>query len=261
MVYLSEITKSQTTKDSYPFCVPCIKNLKSIKIIKPVTYLVGENGSGKSTFLESLAAAINLPTVGAVAISQDTTLYPTRSLSEDLKLSWKLRTHKGFFVRSEDVFGFSKYVNKTKDELTLEAERFSRELSGYGRDLAVGAMLGQKSGFKSRYGDDLDANSHGETFLKIFQSRFVPGGLYLLDEPESPLSFRSQLSLLTMIREMVSRDAQFIIATHSPILTAMPEAEILSFDGEIKKISHKEIESFELMREFLNSPESFLRHL
>ena len=113
-----------------------------------------------------------------------------------------------------------------------------------------------------KYGENLDANSHGESFLKLFQSRFVPGGLYLLDEPEAPLSPQRQLALLSMLKEMVSEDAQFIIATHSPILMAFPEAVILSFDTHpIKEVKWEEIEHVSLTRAFLNNPSSFLRHL
>src|SRR5438093_4116789 len=96
--------------------------------------------------------------------------------------------------------------------------------------LKQGPLQASIAELEKRYGAQLDANSHGESFLKLFQSRFVPGGLYLLDEPEAPLSPQSQLALLAMIGDMVAQDAQFIIATHSPILLAFPHARIYSFD-------------------------------
>src|SRR5688500_14306855 len=92
------------------------------------------------------------------------------------------------------------------------AGEFEQELTGYGLQLAKGAVLGQKAALVEKYGHDLDANSHAESFLKLFQARFVPGGLYLLDEPEAPLS-PLRLSLLSMLKDMVNQDAQFIIAT------------------------------------------------
>src|SRR5688572_3526107 len=113
-----------------------------------------------------------------------------------------------------------------------------------------------------RYGVDLDASSHGQGFLHLFQSRFVPGGLYLLDEPEAPLSPQSQLALLVMIQDMVAHDAQFIIATHSPILLAFPNATIYSFDRlPLERVPYDELEHVVLTRDFLNAPERYLRAL
>ena len=113
-----------------------------------------------------------------------------------------------------------------------------------------------------RYGDGLDSQSHGESFLALFQSRFVPGGLYLLDEPEAPLSPLHQLSLLAAIKAMVEQDAQFVIATHSPIVMAYPGATILNFDTTpVSPVGYDDLEHVNLMRDFLNGPEAFLRHL
>jgi predicted ATPase len=112
------------------------------------------------------------------------------------------------------------------------------------------------------YGVDLDANSHGQSFLKLFGSRFVPGGLYLLDEPEAPLSPQSQLALLVMMQEMVAQQAQFIIATHSPMLLAFPGARIYSFDSApVEEVPFGELDHVVLMREFLNGPERYIRAL
>jgi predicted ATPase len=113
-----------------------------------------------------------------------------------------------------------------------------------------------------RYGIDLDANSHGQSFLRVFESRFVPGGLYLLDEPEAPLSPQSQLALMMMMMRMVAEDAQFVIATHSPILLAYPGARIYSCDQlPIAEVQYGDLEHVTLTRDFLNDPERFLRHL
>src|SRR6185369_10039677 len=133
--------------------------------------------------------------------------------------------------RAEDFFNFARRLKRTTEELQEIADEFEKEYTGYALGLAKGAALGQRRALIERYGQDLDANSHGESFLKLFQSRFVPAGLYLLDEPEAPLSPQRQLALLSMLREMVDREAQFIIATHSPILMAYPNAQIFSFDS------------------------------
>jgi predicted ATPase len=113
-----------------------------------------------------------------------------------------------------------------------------------------------------RYGVNLDANSHGQSFLKLFQSRFVPGGLYLLDEPEAPLSPQSQLALMTMIADMLEQDAQFIIATHSPILLGFPGATIYSCDrAPLERVAYEELDHVVITRDFLNGPERYLKHL
>ena len=113
-----------------------------------------------------------------------------------------------------------------------------------------------------RYGEYLDANSHGESVLKLFQSRLVPGGLYLLDEPEAALSPQSQLAFLAMIKDSVDDGSQFLIATHSPILMAIPGATIFSFDQcPVGEVEFEDLEHVNLMRDFLARPERFLRHL
>src|SRR2546423_2244701 len=110
-----------------------------------------------------------------------------------------------------------------------------------------------------RYGVDLDANSHGRSFLKLFQTHFVPGGLYLLDEPEAPLSPQSQLALLAMLGDMVNQDAQFIIATHSPMLLAFPGARIYSFDRTpLRTIAYEELDHVRITRDFLNAPDRYV---
>jgi predicted ATPase len=116
---------------------------------------------------------------------------------------------------------------------------------------------------KNRYGEkDLDSYSHGEAFLNLFQARFVPGGLYLLDEPEAALSPSRQLSFLSALKQMVGQEAQFIIATHSPIILAYPGAQILQFhEGAIREVKYNGLEHVNLTRDFLANPEAFLRHL
>jgi predicted ATPase len=115
---------------------------------------------------------------------------------------------------------------------------------------------------RGQYGRDLNDFSHGESFLEFFQARIVPGGLYILDEPEVPLSPVRQLGLLSLMKQMVEQDAQFIVATHSPILMAFPGATILSFDeSPPRPVAYEELEHVTLTRDFLNNPEQFLRHL
>lgn len=251
--------------NEFPFTVPVIRSLPEIKFTSPVTFFVGENGSGKSTVLEALACAVESITVGTESVKTDKTLAPVRKLSKYFKLAWTKRTRKGFFMRAEDFFGYARSMRETREELEEEYNNVERDYEGrskYAADLARSAYAGQLAAMKNRYGRDLDNFSHGEAFLTLFQARFVPGGLYLLDEPEAALSPSRQLSFLSALRQMVEEEAQFIVATHSPIILAYPGAQIFSFqNGAIKQVQYEELEHVQLTKDFLNNPQSYLRHL
>jgi predicted ATPase len=255
--------RSGRDEERFPFTVPAIRSLESLELGGPVTFFVGENGSGKSTLLEGIAAAARLPTVGSDDVRSDETLAAQRALGDALRLVWSRRTKRGFFLRAEDFFGFTKRLAVMRSELTArlaEIEVEYADRSAYAKGLAMGPVRASLGALEERYGVDLDANSHGQSFLRLFRSRFVPGGLYLLDEPEAPLSPQSQLGLMAMMAEMVAEDAQFIIATHSPVLLAYPGARILSFDEmPVRPVEYGELESVRLVREFLAAPERYLR--
>ena len=267
MVLLRSITWKRAPDDAeaFPFSVPAIRSLPGLSLDTAVTFFVGENGSGKSTLLEGLAAAVGLPTIGSESVRDDATLAAQRALGSRMRLSWRRRTHRGFFLRAEDFFGFTKYLARMRTELRARLREIEVEYEGrsaYARGLAMGPTSASLAELEHRYGVDLDASSHGESFLRLFQSRFVPGGLYLLDEPEAPLSPQSQLGLMAMLKEMVAEDAQFIIATHSPILLAFRGGTIITFDERPPRpIAYDELDHVRITRDFLNSPESFLRHL
>ena len=268
VAHLRSITKAKATAEQgerFPFSVPVVRELVTLRVDAPVTFLVGENGSGKSTILEGIAAAAGLPTIGTVGVADDATLGAQRSLGRALKLTWRQRTRRGFFLRAEDFFGFTKSLSKMRIELQerlAEIEVEYQDRSAYAKGLAQLPMRASLADMERRYGIDLDANSHGQSFLRLFASRFVPGGLYLLDEPEAPLSPQSQLALIAMITDMVAQDSQFIIATHSPILLALPGALIYSCDrAPIEAVRFEELEHVVLTRDFLNDPGKFLRHL
>ena len=251
--------------DVFPFSVPAVRSLEALDLNASVTFFVGENGSGKSTVLEGIAAAAGLPAIGSDDITRDETLAAQRRLAASFRLTWALRTHKGFFLRAEDFFGFTKRLAQMRAELNqrlAELDDEYRDRSAYAKSLAQGPMTGSLHEMERRYGVDLDANSHGQSFLALFQSRFVPGGLYLLDEPEAPLSPQSQLALLALLTDMVASNAQFIIATHSPILLAFPGARIYSFDRvPVAEVAYDDLDHVTLTRAFLNDPEQYLRHL
>jgi len=181
-------------------------------------------------------------------------------LANKLKLSWSVKTRRGFFFRANEFNNFISHLRDIKHEARAEIDRIvaekgrnSLEVMPYARTLAD---------LEGLYGEGLEFRSHGESFLEMFTSRFQPGGLYILDEPEAPLSPLKQLTLISLLKEMLASDCQFIIATHSPILMSFPDADILSIiDGELKRTSYEDLEHVNVTRDFLNRPERFLRHL
>jgi predicted ATPase len=252
--------------DRFPFNVPVIRSLPTIEFSSAVTFLVGENGSRKSTFLEAIASAAGSIAVGSSDLDSDRSLESVKRLAQRLKLTWQKRTRKGFFLRAEDYFGYAKRLAQIREEMEqdlrdLEVEYEGRSKTALG--LAQMPFLRELHDLKEKYGKNLDNYSHGESFFTFFRARLVPDGLYLLDEPEAPLSPLRQLGLISMIQEMVEQsNAQFIIATHSPILMAYPGATILSFDTvPVQPVNYDELEHVTLTRAFLNNPDQYLRHL
>ena len=252
-------------KDEYPFDLEIVKSLRELEFTLPVTFLVGENGSGKSTLLEAIACAVESITVGSESVRTDKSLAPLRKLAQYFRLAWSKRTRKGFFLRAEDFFGYAKSMRQTKEDFQQELENIQEEYKGrskYAAALASMPFHGQLADMQRRYGEGLDSYSHGESFLTLFQSRFVPDGLYLLDEPEAALSPMRQLTFISALKQMVQENSQFIIATHSPIILAFPDAQILYFsEGKIREVKYDQLEHVQLTKDFLNNPDSFLRHL
>jgi len=219
--------------------IPAVLFLASghpLSFSRPVTFLVGENGSGKSTLLEAIAVALGFnPEGGSIHFSFST--HDTHSsLGQLLKITrGPYRPKDGFFLRAESFYNTAAYL----DDLERE---FSGALRSYG-------------------GKSLHAQSHGESFLSLVTNRFGGHGIYLLDEPEAALSPSRQLTLLAEIHRL-AQDSQLIIATHSPILMAYPDAQILQFDGDgIHEIEYHETEHYQITKAFLQNPERMLRIL
>ncbi len=249
--------EGQGDAGSYPFSVPALASFSALDFTTPVTFFVGENGSGKSTLLEAIALKARLPPATGGPLEHDETLDPVRPLALALRLAWRPRTRFGFFLRAEDFFNFASGMRRRAESMDEMAERF-------GDDPRVrGYMFAQKQAITSRYGEDLHAVSHGEGFLKFFHSRCVPGGLYLIDEPEAALSPQRQLAFLSLVKTLVEEgDAQFIVATHSPLLLAYPGARILGFDeGAIVETAYADLPHVTLTKSFLENPERYLRQL
>ena len=250
---------------SFPFDVPALARAAEVDLSSRVTIFAGENGSGKSTLLEAMALAAKLPTVGSAEAGDDGSLVLQQRLARTLTLVWRRRAHRGFFLRAEDFFGFARRLRTLRREMEDRIVQVDREYEGrseLAKVLAKGPAAGSLSAMRARYGDDLDANSHGESFLRLFRSRFVPGGLYLLDEPEAALSPQSQLGFVAMMSEMVGQGGQFVIATHSPVLMALPGATIYSFDSApLARTEYEALESVQLLRDFLQAPQRYLHRI
>lgn len=263
MIYLRGIDV-RGERGAYPLNSESVLSLRDMRCLAPVVLLVGDNGSGKSTLLEALARALRLPSIGNEDAAQDHTLSALEPLLERMKLTFSTRARRGFFLRAEDFFGFTRRIAAMQRELRGELSRVEDEYAGRGafaKGQARMAFAGSLHALNEKYGLDPDARSHGESFLHLFAARMNGPGLYILDEPEAPLSPLRQLSLIAMIMEREA-DSQFLIATHSPILMAYPGADIWSFDE--LPVAHAQYESLEhvrLTRDFLNAPERYLRRL
>jgi predicted ATPase len=242
----------------FPFSVPAIRLLDELDLDAPVTLFVGENGSGKSTLLEGIAAAANLPALGAAGVWDDPTLAAQRRLGSALKLTWRRRSNYGFYLRAEDFFGYLKQKARDDARIAREKATFGQPPRMVPEDEATHHDEIAAAEYLARY----DARSHGESFLDLFRSRIDGTGVFLMDEPEAPLSPQRQLALLALMGDAVREGAQFIVATHSPILLAFPGARIYGFDEPpIREVRYDELEHVTLTRDFLSAPERFLRAL
>jgi predicted ATPase len=263
-VYLSALRRHRAGDEAgFPWSVPVVASLEALEFTTPVTFFVGENGSGKSTVLEGIAAGMHAIAVGSADFDQDDTLRAARQFATGFRFERRQQPRTRLFFRAEDIFGFTRRMLQTMSDLgSIETEFRQRFPDGsYGQKLAMGTARGQRRALEGRYGTDPDARSHGEVFLGLLASRLVPGGLYLLDEPEAPLSPRGVLQLIALIKDRVGQRCQFIIATHSPMLLALPEATIYVFaDGAIRRTLYADVEHVQLMKSFLDNPQRFLRH-
>lgn len=201
-----------------------------------ITFFVGENGAGKSTFLEAIALAAGFNAEGGSRNFSYSTRDTHSELYRHITLSrGYVRPKDGFFLRAESLYNSATYI----DELD---------------EIPCGAPFVSGS-----YGGSLHKESHGESFLAIVENRFFGNGLYILDEPESALSPTRLLTLMGFIGKLKKENSQFIIATHSPILMAMPDAEILSFsDFGIRPIGYTQTEHYQITKKFLDSPQKTL---
>ncbi len=247
---LLDKVKTHFTQDidfsHYPFSLNIIKTLPEIKFPTKVTFFVGENGTGKSTILEAIALQAGFgPEGGSRNIhfktSQENTYTGTELLAQQLVLSWRKKPRDGYFFRAESFFNIANYLDHMAKE---GGEGPYKTYAPYG-------------------GKSLHAQSHGESFLAFFKNRVGNGGFFIFDEPEAALSPQRQLSLMVIIHEMCKRsNAQFIIATHSPLLLAYPAATIYSCDSDaLTTIPYAETKHYQITKQFLDNPDYYLHHL
>jgi predicted ATPase len=225
--------------EEYPFCLPAIKNINHLELHPKVTFFVGENGTGKSTILESIAAAYGFNPEGGSKNFTFSTLDSHSSLHDYIKLVKGVRRPKdGFFLRAESYYNVATYIDQLDSEFSF--------------DPPVKDSFGGKS---------LHEQSHGESFFALFLHRLRGHGMYILDEPEAALSPSRQMSLISRMHELINEDSQFIIATHSPIIMAYPDAAIYEIKESIKRVKYEETEHYQIMRAFINNTDGMLREL
>jgi predicted ATPase len=233
--YLREILLKRDeihNSDVYPFSLSAVRELDRLRFHPDVTFIVGENGSGKSTLLEAIAVAWGFNPEGGTKNFNFATRSSHSLLHKYLKLVRSaLKPRDGFFFRAESFFNLSTNI----EVMDAEPSTAPPVIDSYG-------------------GRSLHEQSHGESFLALMMKRFGGRGLYILDEPEAALSPTRQLSVLMRMHELVQKDSQFIVATHSPILMAYPGATLYSLDERgYTKVSYKETEHYQVMEQFINN--------
>lgn len=231
--------------NQYPYCIPAIRNLTELKLHPKVTYFVGDNGTGKSTLLEAIAVAAGFNPEGG-SRNLGFSSYDTHSgLHENMRLCKGIaKPRDGYFLRAESFYNVASAIEDIdSDPDNVENNSGPPIISSYG-------------------GRSLHEQSHGESFFTLLTRRFNGQGLYLLDEPEAALSPTRQMSVLTIMHELLGRQSQFIIVTHSPIIMAYPDSTIYLFSEDaITPIDYTETEHYTVTLDFLSRREAMLRVL
>ena len=241
--YIAEVMlDSEPLSEAYLKNIPAIKHLlkgNTIKFNSPVTFFVGDNGTGKSTLLEAIAVAYGFNAEGGSRNFSFSTNATHSDLFEHITLAKRNFAKDGYFLRAESLYNVATNI----EELDKQPAAAPSIIESYG-------------------GVSLHNQSHGESFMTLVQKRFGGNGLYILDEPEAALSPSKLLTLLAEINRLVNQDSQFIIVTHSPILMAYPDAEILLFSKNgINNCKYEETEHFKITKSFLENPDRMMKYL
>lgn len=240
-MYLDRIQIKNTITDehrnNYVFSLPLVRCFSELKLHAPVTFFVGENGTGKSTLLEAIAINYGFNPEGGSRNFRFSTKETHSILSQYLILSKGVKKPTdGFFLRAESFYNVATEIESLDEDACLIANNYG--------------------------GKSLHSQSHGESFLSLIKYRFRGNGLYLLDEPEAALSPNRQMGLLTLLHDFVKKNSQFIICTHSPILLAYPDAEIYVINETgLHLTPYEETEPYFITKAFLANPQRMLREL
>lgn len=227
---------------SYPFSLPAVKSLDTLRLHPKVTFFVGENGSGKSTLLEAIAIAWGFNPEGGTKNFSFSSRESHSELHHFLRLSRGVgKARDGFFLRAESFYNVASEIDILDEQPAPPGVPPLKDSYG---------------------GKSLHRQSHGESFLSLLMERFSRDSLFVLDEPEAALSPTRQMSMLARMRELVDSNCQFIIATHSPILMSFPDADIqVITENGLEKTAYKKTEHYLITRQFLNNPEGMLKEL
>ena len=226
------VDRSAIPRGSYLDGIPTIAGLDFLELHRRVTFFVGENGTGKSTLLEAMAVSCGFNPEGGTVNYNFSTYDSHSELCEAVRLGRSIRRPAaGYFLRAESFYNVA-----TADE------EYGRQPGGVSHDLHL--------------------MSHGESFLSVAMENFRAEGIYFLDEPEAALSPQRQMALMLTIAKAANNGAQFIIVTHSPIILALPGAEIISFDdGRLHQCAYEETGSYKITKMFINDRGQILKHL
>jgi predicted ATPase len=215
--------------NQYPFNIELLRNTNKLKFTSTITFFAGENGSGKSTLLESLAKKCNIYIWRGVERTRSTFNPHEKNLYKYLNVEWADGTVPGAYFSSQIFHGFAQLLDEWEADNPGQLDYFG--------------------------GKSLLTQSHGQSIMSFFRARYKIRGLYLLDEPETALSPKTQLELLKLLTEMNSAEhAQFIIATHSPILLSCPDSVIYSFDhSPVQAVRYEDTDHYKVYKEFIGS--------
>ncbi len=220
-----KINREGINDEEYPFNIKCLKSIEELEIDNPVTFFYGENGVGKSTFVEAIAIALGINPEGGSNNMRFSNYDDYSELYKHLTISKFSIPKTKFFLRAESFYNVASDISNNGDLVQTT----------YG-------------------GNDLHQCSHGESFLKLIKYRFWDKGLYILDEPEAALSPQSQMTLLCHIHDLAKNGSQLIIATHSPILLSYKYGKIFDMNNNFEEVKYEDTEVYKLYKEYINNP-------